>query len=270
MLKPVRDIQRHYEIERTLADRLRRASRAERLTLYTAVYNELFQTIPDHPQLTAFDTPEAMAWEAARQFGIVRPFLHKDSVVLEIGAGSCHLSQEMARQVRHVYALDVSDEIATRIALPSNCQLVISDGISVPVPAESVDLAYSNQLMEHLHPDDAAEQLSNIHRALKPGGLYICITPNRLCGPHDVSRGFDEEPTGFHLKEYDNRDLTSLFRQAGFRRVRAWFSYQRFVVPWTLPMAPVRAAEWVLSLAPLQWRQRLGMPLIGIKFIGYK
>ena len=270
MLKPARDIKRHYEIERTLADRLRHGGRAERVTLYTAVYNELFQSVPDHPQLTALGTPEATAGETARQFGIIRPFLNKDSVVLEVGAGSCHLSHKLAGHVRHVYALDVSDEIATRIVLPSNCQLVLSDGISVPVPPGVVDVAYSNQLMEHLHPDDAAEQLKNIHRALKPTGLYVCITPNRLCGPHDVSRGFDEEPTGFHLKEYDNRQLTALFLRVGFRKVRGWFSYQRFVVPWAFPMTPVRAAEWVLSLAPPPLRRRLGAPLIGVKFIGYK
>lgn len=122
--------------EPVLADRLRRATRTERLGLYTTVYNELFQSLPDHPQLAALDTPEAMAREASRQFGIVRPFLNKDSVVLEIGAGSCHLCQRMAEHVRHVYALDVSDQIATRITLPGNCKLVISDGVSVPVAEE--------------------------------------------------------------------------------------------------------------------------------------
>ena len=100
-----------------------------------------------------------------------------------------------------MYALDVSDEIATRITLPANCKLVLSDGLTVAVPEGSIDVAYSNQLMEHLHPDDAVEQLHNVYRALKPGGAYICITPNALWGPHDVSRRFDREPTGFHLKE---------------------------------------------------------------------
>jgi hypothetical protein len=31
--------------------------------------------------------------------------------------------------------------------------------------------------MEHLHPEDAFEQLRNIIRALAPGGRYVCITP---------------------------------------------------------------------------------------------
>jgi ubiquinone/menaquinone biosynthesis C-methylase UbiE len=270
VLMHTRDIKRHYAVERALADRLRKAGRSERLTLYSELYNELFKSVPDHPQVTAHKTPEATASETARQFGILCPFLTKDSIVLEIGAGGCHLSQKVARHVRQVYALDVSDEIATRIILPANCKLVLSDGLTVPVPEGSVDVAYSNQLMEHLHPDDAVEQLHNVYRALKPGGAYMCITPNALCGPHDVSRGFDREPTGFHLKEYDNRQLTVLFQQAGFRRMRAWLSYKRVVVPWTFPMGPVRAIERVLSLAPHRVRQVLGYPLSAIKFIGYK
>src|ERR1700727_2823142 len=127
ILMQARDIERHYAVERALADRLLKASRSERLRLYSELYNELFASLPDHPQVTAHETPEATASETARQFGILCPFLTTDSVALEIGAGGCHLSQEVAGHVRQVYALDVSDEIATRIILPANCKLVLSD-----------------------------------------------------------------------------------------------------------------------------------------------
>ena len=63
--------------------------------------------------------------------------------------------------------------------------------------------------MEHLHPDDALEQLQNIYSALVPGGIYLCITPNRLSGPQDVSRDFDMVATGFHLKEYTISELSN-------------------------------------------------------------
>lgn len=61
--------------------------------------------------------------------------------------------------------------------------------------------------MEHLHPDDAYEQLQEIYNALIPGGIYICITPNRLSGPHDVSQYFDSIATGFHPKEYTTVEM---------------------------------------------------------------
>jgi predicted SAM-dependent methyltransferase len=103
---------------------------------------------------------------------------------------------------------------------------VLSDGVSVPVPPGSVNVAYSYQLMEHLHPEDAFEQLENIYAALAPGGLYICITPNRLSGPHDISYYFDNEATGFHLKEYTTWELSRLFKRAGFSQTSAYVGFR--------------------------------------------
>jgi hypothetical protein len=59
--------------------------------------------------------------------------------------------------------------------------------------------------MEHLHPEDALEQLQKIRRTLARGGVYVCITPNRVNGPHDVSGLFDDEARGLHLREYSTR-----------------------------------------------------------------
>src|ERR1700727_3388751 len=91
ILMQARDIERHYAVERALADRLLKASRSERLRLYSELYNELFKSVPDHPQVTAHETPEATASETARQFGILSPFLTKDRVVLGTSSGACHL-----------------------------------------------------------------------------------------------------------------------------------------------------------------------------------
>ena len=86
--------------------------------------------------------------------------------------------------------------------------------------------------MEHLHPDDAFEQLENIYRALTPGGVYICVTPNRLSGPHDISSLYDEVATGFHLKEYSISELHSLFRRVGFSRIRVHFGIkEKYIEP---------------------------------------
>ena len=42
----------HYEVETELAARLRNSSREERRNLYTALYDELYEKVPDHPLLT--------------------------------------------------------------------------------------------------------------------------------------------------------------------------------------------------------------------------
>ena len=80
----------------------------------------------------------------------------------------------------------------------------------------TINVVYSHQVIEHLHPDDAVTHLQEVYRVLSPGGAYICATPNRLNGPHDISKYFDREATGFHLKEYTTTELYGLFRQEGF------------------------------------------------------
>ena len=175
-------LREHYLIERELADRLRAAPRGDRLTLYRSVYDELFRRVPQHPQLQAKSAPgriERRQREVERQLGFLRRFLDRDTVFMEIGAGDCALSAGAAPYVRRVYAIDVSAEIAGNGRLPANASLVLSDGCSIPVPPSSVHLAFSDQLMEHLHPEDAEEQLRGIYAALAPGGAYICVTPNR-------------------------------------------------------------------------------------------
>ncbi len=209
----------HYEVEIDLADRLREAPPDARRHLYGRLYDELFALIPDHPQLIRRADLVEQAAYARRQVELIRQFLPPGGSYVEIGAGDCATVRGVAGFARTATAVEVSADILPA-DLPPNVDVAISDGVSVPVARGSADLVYSNQLMEHLHPDDAVEQLRNMVAALRPGGRYLCITPNRLTGPHDISAAFDEEPRGFHLHEYTYRELAVAFRQAGFRRIR--------------------------------------------------
>ena len=116
-------------------------------------------------------------------------------------------------------------------------------------------MAYSQQLMEHLHPEDALEQLRNIYDALKPGGRYFCVTPNRTTGPHDISGHFDDHATGFHLKEYTIGELVKLFRRVGFREVKLYVATQGKAK--AIPTLPFRMIEALLAPIPRGLRIRL-------------
>jgi SAM-dependent methyltransferase len=124
------------------------------------------------------------------------------------------------------------------------------------VPNGSVTLAYSFQVMEHIHPDDALEQLRNLFAAVAPGGSYVCVTPNRLNGPHDVSKYFDLVARGFHLKEYTIAELEQLFRGVGFSRVLA---YPRFSGRYLrMPLGFLKAFERCYGWLPARMRRRFG------------
>jgi methyltransferase family protein len=264
LLQPVRDgrseaeVRRHYLVERELADRLRAAPEALRRALYPRVYDELFQRLPDHPQLRARLRPDAQARrnrDVDWQFGFLRRALGPRTIFAEIGAGDCALSARVASYVERVYAIDVSEEIMHGAQRVSNLIPVLSDGVSIPLPEGCVDIAFSGQLIEHLHPCEAKAQLANVYRSLACDGRYFCITPNRLYGPHDVSGYFDEVATGLHLKEYSARELVRLLRGAGFRAVHFYAGARGRLV--RVPYLVIRAAEAALGLLPYRLRKPL-------------
>lgn len=251
-------IREHYVVERELAARLRTAPREQRPALYAAVYDELFRRLPHHPQLLAQGAGIA-EWRrrnVEHQWRLVRRFIPRDGVFLEVGAGDCALSLRASGAARQVYAVDVSAALTRGIALPANVELRLTDGAAVPAPSGAVHVAFSDQLMEHLHPQDALEQLREIQRCLVAGGVYVCITPNRLNGPHDISGHFDEQTTGLHLREYSACELRALFREAGFRAVRFFAGARGWYV--RVPYALVALAEALLEPLPRRVRRAIG------------
>ena len=224
----------------------------------------------DHEQLQTKGDIKALERETVRQFGVIKRFIKPGDVYCEIGAGDCALAVEVAHHVAEVYAIDVSENITRNAGFPANVTLMLSDGVFIPVPNDKVTIAYSNQLMEHLHPDDAEKQVGEVYRMLLEGAKYICITPNRLSGPHDISRYYDITATGLHLKEYTINELERLFRRCGFRRVGVIVSWQSFVVPWILPLWPFTFLERFLELLPPRARRYAAVPIGAAKFVAIK
>jgi SAM-dependent methyltransferase len=84
-------------------------------------------------------------------------------------------------------------------------------------PPGSFDAVISNQLVEHLHPDDLTTHLRSVRALLRPGGRFAFATPHAYTGPHDISRVFNlDRPEGMHLREYTYAELASALAEAGF------------------------------------------------------
>ncbi len=262
-----------YETE--IAAKLRNASRTERVELYGRLYGayqaafpEIFHEPNDHP-----------AASVNYELAFATRFVSPDTAVAEIGPGRCELATALAARCQSVFGVDVVD-MSPPGSTPSNFKFVQTDGSRIPLPDESVGLVISNQLMEHVHPDDATYQLREILRILQPGGCYICITPNRLHGPHDTSAYFDDLPcpvvdgayvaNGLHLKEYTNLELYQLFRDMGFCRCRLFAGARgRYV---QVPAALMGLAERGARRVPLRLRKRskLFQALLGVRIVAEK
>jgi 2-polyprenyl-3-methyl-5-hydroxy-6-metoxy-1,4-benzoquinol methylase len=196
-------VKNHYLVEKSIADRLKAASREERKLIYSGMYDELFQKVPDHPRLTVRSSEQLTRSENKNKLKLIKKLLNPDTVFLEFAPGDCRFAFETAKYVRKVYGVDISDQIGEVDKLPENFNLIIYDGYQLDgIEANSIDLIFSDQFIEHLHPDDTFLHFELAFSLLKPGGKYIFRTPHAFSGPYDVSMYFSDIPQGFHLKEW--------------------------------------------------------------------
>lgn len=130
------------------------------------------------------------AWEevaATETFRVLRQRIlnaadpSPDDVAVDLGAGTGLLTIALARNVRHVVAIDISNAMLTRLRQHAdeqrvtNLSYVEADLRSLPLEDESVTLAVSNYTFHHLTDADKELALAEVRRVLTPGGrLVIC------------------------------------------------------------------------------------------------
>jgi len=262
------ELREHYEVERELADRLRAASKEERRRLYGVVYAERSRRIPHHPLVRAAADAEARARGVEPQVRLIRRFVGPATTFLEIGAGDAAVAIGVAPSVGRATAVDVTDALVPADGRPGNFDFLVFDGFDLPLDDASVDFAYSNDVVEHLHPEDVQDHLCAVHRVLRPGGRYLCVTPNRLSGPHDVSRHFATTPQGFHLREYTVGELVDAMRSAGFRSAETVTSVSGYAVGRVPGLPLARAVERGIEALPRRFRRPAARGLAAVKVLG--
>jgi SAM-dependent methyltransferase len=135
-----------------------------------------------------FPFPRRLAshkYHVGRDFAFLERRFTPRSVFMEVGAADCQLALRAASHVERVYAVDVSGQFIQGVLVPCNLRLVLCDGVHIPVPEASVDLAWSGGFMDQLHPGDAHEHLRSVRRSLVAGGEYLCRTRG---APHKLHR----------------------------------------------------------------------------------
>ena len=101
------------------------------------------------------------------------------TVFMEIGSPDPTLALRAASYVERVYSI-VSGQPAQNLRAPCNLRVVLCDGLRIPVPEASVDIAWSADFMDGLRPDGVAEHLRGVYRGLAAGGEYLFTTQQPL------------------------------------------------------------------------------------------
>jgi hypothetical protein len=111
--------------------------------------------------------------DAERELRQLRRALDLHSVFLEIGAGDCSLTRRAAGYVERAYAIDVSEDIMGRLGGPPNLVRMVHDGVRIPLPEASTDVAFSRTLV--------ISQLPGVCHALKDGGVFFTSSKGPAC-----------------------------------------------------------------------------------------
>jgi len=149
---------------------------------------------------------------------MVEPFVAPGAVVLDAGCGAGGLLEEVTErwpEVRVVGA-DVSWD-ALKFARGRGLRgLIVGSAAELPVASESVDVVFSNDVLQHLDGEEDSRALLGTLRVLKRGGV-VCVRVNL---GHDGAGGASPSPTApteAQHRQYGRQQLAELLTRAGFR-----------------------------------------------------
>jgi len=252
-------IREHFRVERQLRDQILDSSPEERPYVFNRAYSELFDRVPWHPALKEIEG-ECDQFGLKTRTGNFVPLLgDPDQEVLELGFGTGELLLGLSEVGFKCTGIDVEPMRVEKLRKTGGgrIRVIHGDATFPEVGDRRFDVVISQQLFEHFHPDDARGHLAAVRDTLHPGGTYFLETPNRLTGPHDVSRFFVDGPAqGFHLREYSVGDMLGFLKKADYSMVE--------VVLWKRRRLRSSTA-WILekmwSLLPIAIRRRHTMGL---------
>ena len=164
-----------------------------------------------------------------KKLEITRQYFQPDMEVLEIGCGTGTTAIAHAPYVKHILATDLAPrmiEIARDKAQDAGIDNVTFEASSVAaleVSDASIDAVMAHNLLHLL--DDREQAIADIHRVLKPGGVFVSSTacigdmtlPLRLIVP--VGRFLRLFPL---VKVFSAADLKRSLDNAGFDIDHEW------------------------------------------------
>lgn len=126
--------------------------------------------------------------------------------VLDIASGEGYGTNLLAQNASFAYGVDIDAATianAKRKYQKQNLQFSVGSADKMPMDDHSVDIVVSFETLEH--HDKHEEMMREVKRVLKPGGLMLLSTPDKLY--YTDKRNFKNE---FHVKELYKNEFTDL------------------------------------------------------------
>lgn len=121
---------------------------------------------PDHPD----------NWDDEAFRALILRHLQPEMHILDVGAGAGIVSQlDFRGRAARICGLDPDERVTTNPLLDEGR---VGMAEEIPWEDESFDLAFSDNVLEHL--ERPGEVFAEVRRVLRPGGLFLVKTTNRL------------------------------------------------------------------------------------------
>ncbi len=164
------------------------------LTENKSVWESAYSKIPIKEQSLDMDkqSPENLIDWIKMEY--LRPYLPKEGIIVEVGAGSGRLLSRIGIENKNKYQLIGLDYFSGSTKLIKgnilkfnlNGTSICADAYHLPIKSNSVDAVVSGGLLEHFNESEIDNIIQEMVRALKPDGLFYAeIVPNKrsLCRP---------------------------------------------------------------------------------------
>jgi len=211
---------RHWELEKLLTRELLDSAEEHRWEIFERCYSKLYGELD---WLNRMDDGRDSIPADVRYAEWPQLIGPPPRTVYEIGSGKGRLIRFLVECGYECKATEVTRERGEKwVEEHPNLIWGNSDGVHLGrfEPAGSWDVVISDQVIEHLHPDDLVDHFLGTFEILKPGGRYVFSTPHRSIGPSDVSAVFNCDTShGMHLKEYTYSEIVEALSSAGYGRI---------------------------------------------------
>jgi SAM-dependent methyltransferase len=175
----------------------------------------------------------------------------KGKSIIDFGCGEGYFLMNIQKKIPYKKLAGVDVFIPETLKNHPNIQF-ISSGIINFNTEEKFEVAFSDNVIEHLSPLDLMDHLRSVYESLVPGGKFILVMPNRLFGPMDVTRIMDNSSSGRipaqggHLNESTYYEMKEALSKIGFLNFKTVLPIPKFKYS-TFKNSRIKA-DWIIGI----------------------